>query len=243
MKLYHGDCLEIMKSIGDKSIDMILCDLPYGTTQNKWDIPIDLNLLWVQYSRIIKDNGTIVLFAQAPYDKILAVSNLKMFKYEWIIEKTRATGHMNAKKMPMKAHETALVFYKKLPIYNPQKTQGHAPTHFYTKHSDFSSNYNKTSTGISGGGNTDRYPRDVLQFKWDTRTSSLHPTQKPVGLCKYFIETYTNIGMTVLDNCMGSASTGVACLETGRHFIGIELEEEYYQIAKKRLLGTKVTHP
>lgn len=234
-ELYKGDCLELMKDIPDKSIDMILCDLPYGTTQNKWDSIIPLDKLWRQYCRIIKDNGAIVLFAQTPFDKVLGVSNLKMLKYEWIWEKTAATGHLNAKKMPMKAHENILVFYKKLPTYNPQKTMGHTPVHSYTKHQDDGSNYGKTKVGISGGGSTERYPRSVQVFKSDKQKVALHPTQKPIDLLQYLIKTYTNENELVLDNCMGSGSTGVACLNTNRNFIGMEKEEKYFDIATERI--------
>lgn len=237
-ELYKGDCLELMKDIPDKSIDMILCDLPYGTTQNKWDSIIPLDKLWRQYCRIIKDNGAIVLFAQTPFDKVLGVSNLKMLKYEWIWEKTAATGHLNAKKMPMKAHENILVFYKKLPTYNPQKTMGHTPVHSYTKHQDDGSNYGKTKVGISGGGSTERYPRSVQVFKSDKQKVALHPTQKPIDLLQYLIKTYTNEEETVLDNCMGSGSTGVACLNTNRKFIGIELDDKYFDIAIERIVNT-----
>lgn len=267
--LYQGDCLEIMKDIPDKSIDMILCDLPYSTTQNHWDVLIPLNDyivlgnkkiekekyyltqalngltkkeidlawktqkndgLWSHYNRIIKDNGAIVLFAQTPFDKILGSSNLKMLRYEWIWEKTTATGHLNAKKMPMKAHENILVFYKKLPTYNPQKTSGHTPVHSFTKHQDDGSNYGKTTVGISGGGSTERYPRSVQVFKSDKQKCALHPTQKPVSLCKFLIKTYTNKGAVILDNAMGSGTTGVATLELGeeRKFIGIELEKKIF---------------
>lgn len=237
-ELYKGDCLELMKDIPDKSIDMILCDLPYGTTQNKWDSIISLDKLWRQYCRIIKDNGAIVLFAQTPFDKVLGVSNLKMLKYEWIWEKTAATGHLNAKKMPMKAHENILVFYKKLPTYNPQKTMGHTPVHSYTKHQDDGSNYGKTKVGISGGGSTERYPRSVQVFKSDKQKVALHPTQKPIDLLQYLIKTYTNEGEIVLDNCMGSGSTGVACLNTNRKFIGMELDDKYFDIARNRIENT-----
>lgn len=237
VQLYKGDCLELMKDIPDKSIDMILCDLPYGTTQNKWDSIISLDKLWRQYCRIIKDNGAIVLFAQTPFDKVLGVSNLKMLKYEWIWEKTAATGHLNAKKMPMKAHENILVFYKKLPTYNPQKTMGHTPVHSYTKHQDDGSNYGKTKVGISGGGSTERYPRSVQVFKSDKQKVALHPTQKPIDLLQYLIKTYTNEGEIVLDNCMGSGSTGVACLNTNRKFIGMELDDTYFDIAYNRING------
>lgn len=237
-KLHLGDCLEIMKNIPDKSIDMILCDLPYGTTQNKWDSIIQLDKLWKEYERIIKDNGVVALFAQTPFDKVLGVSNLKMLKYEWIWEKTTATGHLNAKKMPMKAHENILIFYKRLPKYNPQKTTGHTPVHSYTKHQDDGSNYGKTKIGISGGGSTERYPRSVQVFKTDKQKEALHPTQKPVALLEYFIKTYTSENEVVLDNCMGSGSTGVACVNTNRKFIGVELDEKYFEVAKDRIENT-----
>lgn len=233
--LKKGDCLKLMNDIPDKSIDMILCDLPYGTTQNKWDSIIPLDKLWEQYCRVIKDNGAIVLFAQTPFDKVLGCSNLKMLKYEWIWEKTSATGHLNAKKMPMKAHENILIFYKKLPTYNPQKTTGHTPVHSYTKHQDDGSNYGKTLIGISGGGSTERYPRSVQVFKTDKQKEALHPTQKPVDLLEYLIKTYTNEGETVLDNTMGSGSTGVAAVRTNRNFVGIELDDTYFEIANKRI--------
>ena len=228
-----------MKGIADKSIDMILCDLPYGTTKNRWDSVIDLSLLWKQYERIIKDNGAIVLFSQMPFTAELVNSNLKHFRYEWIWEKTTATGFLNARKMPLKAHENILVFYKKLPIYNPQKTVGHKPVNKFTKNTSDGSCYGKTQLGITGGGNTDRYPRSILKQKTDKQILSLHPTQKPVTLLEYFIKTYTNEGDMVLDNCMGSGSTGVACINTHRNFIGIELDTTYYDIAVKRLKEVK----
>lgn len=238
IKLYKGDCLEIMKNIPDKSIDMILCDLPYGTTRCKWDSIIDLEKLWEQYNRIIKDNGAIVLFAQTPFDKVLGSSNLKMLKYEWIWEKTTATGHLNAKKMPMKAHENILVFYKKLPTYNPQKTKRHKPINSYTKYistQNKSDLYGKVNKEISGGGDTDRYPRSVQVFSSDKQKCALHPTQKPVALLEYLIKTYTNENELILDNTMGSGSTGVACLNTNRKFIGIEKDDKYFEIAKDRI--------
>lgn len=239
MKLYCGDCLKVMNDIPTESVDLILCDLPYGRTKNKWDIPIDLTLLWAHYQRIVKKNGCIALFAQSPFDKILAYSNLSIFRYEWIIEKTKATGHLNARKCPMKAHENVLIFYNKLPTYNPQMTSGHSPVHGYTKHTDDGSCYGNTKIGISGGGSTERYPRDVLRFSWDTQKSALHPTQKPIALLEYLIKTYTNDGDIVLDNCMGSGSTGVASINTGRKFIGIEQDKQYYQIAVDRIYTAK----
>lgn len=236
--LIKGDCLTEMNKMQSKSIDMILCDLPYGTTRNKWDSIIPLDKLWKQYNRIIKDNGVIVLTAQTPFDKVLGVSNLKMLRYEWIWEKTSATGHLNAKKMPMKAHENILIFYKKLPTYNPQKTFGHERKVSKAVHkinSKDSTNYGKSVNTTYDS--TERYPRDVVKFKTDKQKSALHPTQKPVALMEYLIRTYTNEGDLVLDNCMGSGSTGVACINTNRNFIGIELEDNYYKMAKQRIEG------
>ena len=229
-----------MKDISDKSIDMILCDLPYGTTKNKWDSIIDLGELWNHYNRIIKDNGAIILTAQTPFDKVLGVSNLKMLKYEWIWEKTSATGHLNAKKMPMKAHENILVFYKKPPTYNPQKTTGHerkVSTAKHKRNSKNSSNYGESSATTYDS--TERYPRSVQLFSTDKQKSSLHPTQKPVALFEYLIRTYTNEGDTVLDNCMGSGTTAIACMNTNRNYIGFELDKDYYELANERIINHK----
>ena len=236
--LFHGDCLEIMKEIPDKSIDMILCDLPYGTTRNKWDTIIDLELLWKQYERIIKDNGAIVLFAQTPFDKVLGASNLKLLRYEWIWNKILGTGHLNAKKMPMKQHENILIFYKKMPTYNPQKRYGEpyhkTPSKTPSTTGTTSSNYGK-HISLGSTSNGERYPVSILEFSNANRTNRFHPTQKPVELLEYLIKTYTNEKEIVLDNCMGSGSTGVACINTNRNFIGIELEEKYFNIAKQRI--------
>lgn len=226
--LRQGDCLELMKSIPDGSVDAIVCDLPYGTTRNKWDSIIDLDLLWQQYERVIKDDGAILLTAQTPFDKVLGVSNLKLLRYEWIWEKTQGTGHLNAKKMPMKNHENILVFYKKLPTYNPQKTKGKAYTQ---KSGRGSSNYNQQDSVVTIN-NGDRYPLTVQSFKSD---KGLHPTQKPVALLEYLIKTYTNEQDIVLDNCLGSGSTGVACVNTNRKFIGVELDPDYFKIAEERI--------
>ena len=234
--LYHGDCLEVMKEIESGSIDMILCDLPYGTTRNKWDSIIPLEPLWKQYERIIKDNGAIVLFAQAPFDKVLGCSNLKLLRYEWVWEKNKATGHLNSKKMPMKAHENILVFYKTLPTYNAQMGEGKKYSNNH-KPNDNGSNYGKV--GYSSVSNvTTRFPRDLLKFDVDIK-AEYHPTQKPVTLCEYLIKTYTNEGETVLDNCIGSGTTGVACMNTNRKFIGIEKDLDYFNIAKDRINNTK----
>ena len=230
-KIYNEDCLEGMKKMPDKSVDMILCDLPYGTTRNKWDAIIPLDELWQQYNRVIKDNGAIVLTAQTPFDKVLGVSNLKMLKYEWIWTKYSGTGHLNAKKMPMKNHENILVFYKKLPTYNPQMTKG---TPYTQKSGRASSNYNPQErvTTVNDGY---RYPLTVQKFKSE---KGLHPTQKPVELFEYLIKTYTNEGETVLDNCMGSGTTAIAAINTNRNYIGFELDEEYYNLANERISKT-----
>ena len=231
-KLFQGDCLELMKNIPDGSIDMILCDLPYGTTRNKWDSIIPLDRLWEQYERIIKDNGCIALFAQTPFDKVLGVSNLKLLKYEWIWEKDNGTGFINAKKMPLKLHENILIFYKKLPTYNPQMRKGFKP--YSQKNGRGSSNYGEQIRVVTEN-NGDRYPVDIIAFKRDR--DKLHPTQKPVALLEYLIKTYTSESETVLDNCMGSGSTGVACANSNRRFIGMELEEKYFKLAKQRIEG------
>lgn len=190
-KLFMGDCLELMRDIPDGSVDLILCDLPYGTTRNKWDSVIDLPALWGQYRRISR--GAIVLTAQTPFDKVLGASNLEMLRYEWIWEKTEATGHLNAKRCPMKAHENVLVFYKSLPVYNPQKTTGHARKTATQVNAKQSSNYG-VHTNKPPYDSTERYPRSVIKFSTDKQRSKLHPTQKPVALMEYLIKTYTNEG-------------------------------------------------
>ena len=230
INLIQGDCLEKMKEIPDKTIDMILCDLPYGTTQNKWDSVIPLDIIWEQYKRIIKDNGVIALFAQTPFDKVLGISNLKMLRYEWIWEKEQGTGFLNAKKMPLKNHENILIFYKKPPIYNPQMKKGKPYT---LERNTFTVNYGKQVDMVRTENTGERYPLTILKFKRDKE--KLHPTQKPVALLEYLIKTYTNEGETVLDNCMGSGSTGEACLRTNRNFIGIEKNYEYFDIAYNRI--------
>lgn len=238
--IFHGDCLEIMSLLPDNSIDMVFCDLPYGTTQNEWDVIIPFEELWAAYRRVVKETGAIILTAQPPFDKILACSNLKDFRYEWIWEKNKATGHLNAKRMPMKAHENVLVFYRKLPTYNPQMTEGHKPMNAVLPKEnipkpDKKRNYNHVDKrlGNSGGGTT-RYPRDVLRFPVINNDDPLkfHPTQKPVQLIEYFIRTYSNEGDTILDSCMGSGSTCIAAQNTNRNYVGIEASEEYFNQAK-----------
>lgn len=236
---YNIDCLEGMKEIDDKSIDMILCDLPYGTTNCSWDIVIPFDDLWKQYERIIKDNGAIVLFGSQPFTSILVTSNLKLFRYEWIYEKTQPSGHLNAKKMPMKYHENVLVFYKKPPTYNPQKTTGHkrkvSKGQITTK-----SQLGKGCYGVAEKGanydSTERYPKSIQCFSNGLmKQKSIHPTQKPVELLEYFILTYTNEGEVVLDNCAGSCSTGIACYNTKRNFIGFEKDKEIFLRGNERL--------
>lgn len=240
INLMLGDCLERMKEIPDGSVDMVLTDPPYGTTACKWDSIIPLEPMWARLKRIIKPNGAIVMTAQTPFDKVLGVSNLSMLKYEWVWEKNAATGHLNAKKAPMKAHENILVFYRSQPTYNPQKTTGHKPVNSYTKRNGDGECYGKTIE-VSGGGNTDRYPRSIQVFGSDKQKIRLHPTQKPVALMEYLIKTYTNEGETVLDFTMGSGTTGVACVNLNRNFIGIELDENYFNIAKERI--SKASEP
>ena len=229
IKLINGDCLEIMKSIEDKSVDAIICDLPYGTTQNKWDSVIPLDLLWNEYKRICK--GAIVLTAQTPFDKVLGVSNLKMLKYEWIWKKEAGTGFLNAKKAPLKDHENVLVFYDKQPTYNPQMRTGFKP--YVCKQGATKSQNYGSQTGAITESDGSRYPLTVIEFKRDK--DKVHPTQKPVALMEYLVKTYTNDGDVVLDNCMGSGTTGLACKNLGRRFIGIEKDPVYFDIAKNRI--------
>jgi len=245
--IHKGDCLELMpKLLNDKSIDMIFCDLPYGTTKCKWDSVIDLPKLWSEYERVIKDNGVILLFAQSPFDKVLGASNLKLLRYEWIWEKTQATGHLNAKKMPMKAHENILVFYKKLPTYNPQKTTGHErkvskgyqrDICIARREEKWGDNYlyGKETTAPDYD-STERYPRSVLTFASDKQKSKLHPTQKPLSLIEYMIKTYTNEGDLILDNTCGSGTTGLGAKNLNRYFIMMEQDPEHYETACKRVL-------
>ena len=237
MELIQGDCLEVMKNIPSASVDMILCDLPYGTTRNKWDTCLNLGKLWEQYKRIIKDNGAIVLFSQMPFTAALVMSNPKMFRYEWIAEKSLATGFLNAKRMPMKAHENILVFYKKVPTYNAQMTKGKP---YSITRRDIGGQYLHNFESIETKNEGTRCPRDVLRDLWQPYCGGkmYHPTQKPVPLLEYLIKTYTNEGDTVLDNCMGSGSTGVACVNTKRDFIGVELDENYFDIARRRINDT-----
>lgn len=237
-KTYLGDCIDGMRRLPAGSVDFLFTDLPYGRTNCKWDTPIDLDAFWSEADRVVKKDGAVALFAQTPFDKVLGCSNLRNLRYEWIWEKSNATGHLNAKKMPMRAHENILIFYRRQPTYNPQKTDGHQPVNSYTHYIDTQNRteiYQKATKEVKGGGNTDRYPRSVIKGPSDKQTSHLHPTQKPVWLCERLVLTYTNPGEVVLDCCAGSASIGVACCRTGRRYIGIENEKQYYDVMRTRL--------
>ena len=239
-KIIQGDCLEVMQGIPDKSIDMILCDLPYGTTACKWDTVIPFEPLWAQYKRIIKDNGAIVLTASQPFTSLLITSNFGMFKYCWVWKKSCGAGFLNAKNAPIKMHEDICVFSKGTTancsthnmIYNPQGTKQVQRYRNRTgEHSEAVGNRPCRSKGYTQ--TTANYPTTVIDFPNDR--GMVHDTQKPVALFEYLIRTYTNEGDTVLDNCIGSGTTAIAALNTGRFFIGIEREETYINIARKRI--------
>jgi site-specific DNA-methyltransferase (adenine-specific) len=243
-RIYNEDCLEGMKKIDDGSVDMILCDLPYGTTQNKWDSVIPLDKLWEQYNRIIKPSGAVVLTASGRFTAELMMSNIKYWKYNLVWQKTTPTGFLNAKKMPLRIHEDICVFYKKLPIYNPQKTKGNPRKVSKATHKincKETTNYGKHN--LSTYDSTERYPTSIFKFPTDKQKSSLHPTQKPVALFEYLIKTYTNKGDLVLDNCIGSGTTAVAAIDTNRNFIGFELDKDYFDIANERINATPMTTP
>ncbi len=237
-KIYNEDCLEGMKKIDDKSIDMILCDLPYGTTACKWDVIIPFDKLWEQYHRIIKDNGAIVLTASQPFTSALVMSNINNFKYEWIWNKVKPSGHLNAKKQPMKEHENILVFCVGKCKYNPQgtiqlnkkQTKSNSNTTIGNGYSTFGKN-NKTTIQTIGN-----YPRTIL--KYNKLGKPIHPTQKPVALFEYLIKTYTNEDDLVLDNCAGSGTTAIACINTKRNYIGFEMDKHYCDIANERIHKT-----
>ena len=241
--LYQGDCLEVMQQLIDKGIkvDAVMVDPPYEILNKKckWDKMIDISSMWNCLNLLTDKTSPMLLFAQEPYASYLISSN-DNFKYKWYWEKTQATGFLNAKKQPLRCIEEILVFYEKQCMYNPQKTDGHKPINSYTKYLktvNKSVVYGNCSKEISGGGNTDRFPRNHLIFKSDKQTCYLHPTQKPLALMEYLIKTYTNEGDTGLDFCMGSGTTGLACKNLNRNFIGIELDENYFNIAKERING------
>ena len=234
--LYCGDCLDIMKQIGDGTIDLVLCDLPYGTTQNKWDAVIPFDSLWEQYNRVAKPNAAFVLFAQGLFYVDLVNSNRANFRYDIVWDKQLKSGFLNANVMPLRVHEQIAVFYKSKPTYNPQKVKGQ-PTHskgtaVFTK--DVTNNNYGDYTPVENI-NDMKYPSSILSYQKPHPSVSVHPTQKPVELLEYLIKTFTNEGDTVLDNTMGSGSTGVDCMNTNRNFIGIEKDEKYFDIAKSRI--------
>lgn len=246
IKLYQGDCLDIMKSIEDKSIDMILCDLPYNCTNSsnkmkKNDILIPFDKLWKQYNRIIKDNGAIVLFCQGKFMFDLYNSNPKMFRYDLVWNKKLSSGFLNAKRMPLRVHENILVFYKELPTYNPQFTIGkalHGKGTSYLNKELKNQNYgNIVATPDIRKGSTEKFPTSILEFQKVHPSKAVHKTEKSIALCEWLIKTYTNENELVLDNCMGSGTTGIACKNTNRNFIGIELDPYYFNIAEKRING------
>ena len=236
--LMQGDCLERMKEIPDGSVDMVLTDPPYGTTACKWDSIIPLEPMWEQLRRVVKPNGAIVMTASQPFTTTLIASNMKMFKYCWVWEKSQAVGHLNAWRMPLKQHEDVCVFYRKQCTYNPQivdkPKENQRPVTSRTKTSDCYGNHKL---------NVHRCPPDMSMprsiVKFNNQQRQVHPTQKPVALMEYLIKTYTNEGEVILDFTMGSGTTGVACMNTNRNFIGIELDENYYSIATNRIMETQ----
>lgn len=239
--LRQGDCLELMKDIPYKSIDMILCDLPYGVTNNKKDIALPFNKLWEQYERVIKDDGAIVLFAQGTFYIDLVNSNRNLFRYDLVWDKVLTSGFLNAKRMPLRQHEQIAVFYKKLPTYNPQKVKG-SKNHSKgkVKEIDVNNNYGNHSFVDNRELLGDmKNPTSIVTFSKPHPSICVHPTQKSVELMEWLIKTYTNENDLVLDNCMGSGTCGVACVNTNRNFIGIELDEKYFGIAKSRINNAK----
>lgn len=235
-ELMQGDCLELMKNIPDGSVDMVLCDLPYGITSNKWDIAIPFDKLWERYDRVCKENAVIAMFASQPFSSALVISNQKMFRHEWIWIKNRGSNFANTVREPMKEHEHILIFSKGKWTYNKQmqeRTGGGLSRVQYSfeNRTAKSVNYRRFDKPNRNQGNL-RVPSSWQKFNTEV---GLHPTQKPVALCEYLIKTYTNGGETVLDNCMGSGSTGVACVNTNRNFIGMELDPQYFEIAKRRI--------
>jgi site-specific DNA-methyltransferase (adenine-specific) len=242
-ELHLGDCLDLMKQLPDASIDLILCDLPYGTTRNKWDSAISLDALWGHYLRVIRGNGAIVLTAQTPFDKVLGASQIDLLRYEWIWEKEAGTGHLNSKFAPLKSHENVLVFskgaachVKDARIAMPYFPQMEAGKPYQTTKGSLTDNYDRKWDKIVTTTNSgERHPKTVLRFNRDK--AKMHPTQKPVALMEYLIRTYTKEGDVVLDNCMGSGTTGVACMNTCRRFIGMEMDAGYFAAAQARILA------
>ena len=230
-KIYNEDCLEGMKRIPDGSVDMILCDLPYGLTASKWDAVIPNDLLWEQYERVIKENGAIVLFGNEPFSSHLRMSNIKSYRYDWKWDKVRGANFATVNRRPFNSFEDIMVFYKKQPTYNPQFLQGkpYEQKQGYVGEGKQTGLSRKEVVTKSDGR---RYPLSIIRF---SKENGLHPTQKPVPLLEYLIKTYTNEGETVLDNCMGSGTTAIACMNTNRNYIGFELDEDYHKLSEKRI--------
>ena len=233
-KIYNEDCLEGMKKIEDKSIDMILCDLPYGTTQNKWDSIIPLDSLWEQYNRIIKPNGAIVLTSQGLFTAKLIMSQPQLYKYKWVWEKSKPTNFLNAKKQPLRKHEDVCVFYKKQPTYHPQMTMGD-PYNKGVRKDQLSGSYGYFQP-VHVFSDGERYPTDIIYVKTaESEGKVVHPTQKPTSLFEYLIKTYTNENELILDNCIGSGTTAISAINANRNYIGFELDKQYYDIANQRI--------
>ena len=239
VELHLGDCLDVMRGMADKSVDAVIADLPYGVTQNNKDICLPFERLWEQYKRVIKSNSAIVLFGQGLFYVDLVNSNREMFRYDLVWDKVLVSGFLNANRMPLRTHEQIAIFYNSLPSYNPQFTTGdplHSKGVTYKDKMPKNRNYGEfVMTDDKRAGSTEKYPKSILNFKKPHPSVSEHSTQKPVELCSYLISTYTNEGDTVLDNTMGSGTTGVACVQTGRNFIGIEIDPTYFAIAEKRI--------
>ena len=235
-QIIKGDAIQEMQKLSDKSVDMILCDLPYGMTQNNWDSIIPLDEMWIQFKRLLKSKGCVVLTAMQPFTSKLVMSNPEWFKYEWIWKKDNGTGHLNAKKQPLRNHENIIVFYNKQSKYNPQMMPGKK---YYVSRGSNSKNYGSQTNCVTNDYKGKRYPHSIIAFQRDK--NKLHPTQKPVNLFSYLIETYSNEGETVLDCCIGSGTTAIACMRTDRKCIGIEKEQEYIDITKKRIEEENVT--
>lgn len=241
-RFYLGDCLQVMRELPDKCVDMILCDLPYGTTACKWDTVIPFAPLWEAYKRIAKPSAAIVLTAAQPFTSALVMSNVREFRYEWIWEKTAATGFLNAKKSPLKAHENICVFYADFPVYNPKMSAGHTIKRVNASFADHGENYGKANSIRAPYESSERFPRSVQKFPKDNRRAAIHPTQKPVALFEYLIKTYTNAGAIVLDNCAGSGTTAVACENLGRRWVCIEQDQGYADKACERIRQTIATN-
>jgi site-specific DNA-methyltransferase (adenine-specific) len=236
-----GNCLDVLQEIPAQSVDMVLCDLPYGITRHRWDTVISLEPLWAAYNRVCKPKANIVLFAAQPFSTVLSASKLDWFRYELVWFKNKGTGHLNAKRQPLSQHELVLVFRRKSGgTYNPQMSTGHRPMHHATNNPTKGSTYGAQGKLCSRGGSTKRYPSSVLQFPRlnNDDPRRIHPHQKPVALLEYLIKTYSRRGDVVLDNTMGSGATGIACASTGRQFIGLEQDPIYFERAEAWLLST-----